>query len=375
MQQAITLSADRIQASTPGALRANLKPLTSVRFFAALSVLLFHFGAGMVARLGAPVPLRNLFANGYVGVTFFFVLSGFLLTYSYFDRLSNAAQMRDYAVSRLARLYPVYLLGLALLVPEYLPHANLVEALRVITVTQSWTLPLATLPAAWNTPAWTLSIELAFYIVFPVILAGLRRTRRWQAIVGIFTCAAVIVGLGTAGVSPGGSGPIVRQAWLAWVPFPLIRGPEFLLGALLGLAFVRRWFRLPRLAAPLAGAAIIGVMCATQASWVPGAVCLGAAVLILGLAQTAGEGTHRLLSSTIMVRLGASSYALYLMQIGVKRIFSAAFTGRLDVFGRLLFPVCLIGLSVLVFLYFEEPCRRLIQRAFSAGKPRAVQRG
>src|ERR1700743_1356882 len=91
--------------------RANLKPLTSVRFFAALAVLLFHFGAGMIARLGAPTPLRHLFANGYLGVTFFFVLSGFLLTYSYFDRLASRAELRDYAVSRVARLYPVYLLG------------------------------------------------------------------------------------------------------------------------------------------------------------------------------------------------------------------------------------------------------------------------
>ncbi len=59
------------------ATRAPMLPaLTGVRFFAAMAVLLFHYGAGFSERIHAPSPIRHLLHNGFLGVSLFFVLSG-----------------------------------------------------------------------------------------------------------------------------------------------------------------------------------------------------------------------------------------------------------------------------------------------------------
>ena len=82
--------------------REELKPLTALRFFAALLVFLFHVPQTMVVAYA--------FTFGYAGVGFFFLLSGFILTYSYqrvFDGMPNSAAIVSFYVSRIARIYPL----------------------------------------------------------------------------------------------------------------------------------------------------------------------------------------------------------------------------------------------------------------------------
>ncbi|TPI24331.1 acyltransferase [Mesorhizobium sp. B3-1-6] len=79
---------------------SNLTQLTSLRFFAALYVLAFH----SADNDGAPPPIANFVQNGYFGVSFFFLLSGFTLTRSYFDRMSDWHEVRQFAVARFSRV-------------------------------------------------------------------------------------------------------------------------------------------------------------------------------------------------------------------------------------------------------------------------------
>src|SRR5437762_13137509 len=94
----------------------HFKPLTSLRFFAAMHVLAFH--NHLDALMDLPAGIRNIIRTGYVSVSLFFVLSGFILAYTYHGVREDASlYRRSFWVARLARLYPVYLVGLLLAAP------------------------------------------------------------------------------------------------------------------------------------------------------------------------------------------------------------------------------------------------------------------
>ena len=90
--------------------KSHLLELTSVRFIAALSVVLMHFSE----YLALPQPWAQVLGAGGIGVTFFFVLSGFVLTYNYRDTFESGVrfhEFRDFFLARLFRIYPAYFLA------------------------------------------------------------------------------------------------------------------------------------------------------------------------------------------------------------------------------------------------------------------------
>jgi peptidoglycan/LPS O-acetylase OafA/YrhL len=98
--------------------RPSVPALTSLRFFAALLVVIFHYNIGK-----QPNFLSGVSTFGYEAVTFFFVLSGFILTYAHLEpreqlwlNISAAAFMSR----RVARIAPAYIVGLALAVPFFI---------------------------------------------------------------------------------------------------------------------------------------------------------------------------------------------------------------------------------------------------------------
>ncbi|HVE12493.1 MAG TPA: acyltransferase family protein, partial [Elusimicrobiota bacterium] len=141
---------------------AYLGPLTSLRFLAAFHVLLFHGAREWLWRpfLRAPEWAQGLLATGYAGVGFFFVLSGFILSYTYRGRLDGARERREFWRARFARVYPVYALGLLLFAPIELlggrPGTVAPSALSCVTLTQAW---IPAFALRWNTPGWSLSVE------------------------------------------------------------------------------------------------------------------------------------------------------------------------------------------------------------------------
>ena len=154
-------------ATTPLAKPARKPPLpalTGIRTLLAFNIVLFHFTP---PHLG---PLRPFVEHGFVFVNVFFLISGFILSYNYFDRGANLVK-RDFWMARFSRLYPVYLLVLLISLPmlDLEWHArSSTEFWQGLTLTplllQGWSPSLATF---WNTVAWTLSCEMAFYATFP----------------------------------------------------------------------------------------------------------------------------------------------------------------------------------------------------------------
>jgi peptidoglycan/LPS O-acetylase OafA/YrhL len=309
-----------------------LDALTSVRFLAALVIVFFHQGA-MKGLSWAPEWVQHGAGLGYVAVSFFFVLSGFILVYTYAGR---SLDLRRFWRARLARLYPIYLFSLLLTAPFFFygvlrlteqmpdlawfgPHLGLTVTL-VLTMSQSW-VPQAAL--AWNAPAWAVSVEVFFYVLFPWLLVRLTRLS-YRALVAL-CLASWLLALAAAAayvvVSPDGveaNASYMTLSRLNALKFnPLIRLPEFLLGMACGI-----WFRShedrKHLATPLAlgGVVAMGVILAGSHA-IPyavlhtGLLAPAFAALVLGLALQ--PRWSAVLEWRGLVLLGESSYALYLV--------------------------------------------------------------
>jgi len=242
--------------AAPASMRTALKPLpalTGLRFLAGFHVVLFHY----LGRDGMPEWLANVLSSGPNSVTLFFVLSGFILAYSYLGAEPDATvSRRAFWVARFARVYPVYLLGLVLAAPVFVSKALQQQGVTgesLLTVVGIGTavggLFQAWVPAAacqWNCPGWSLSVEAFFYLVFPfaalpVLRMGPRRlllSLGLSALVGLLLMGGWLYGLQVTSM-PGSS--VDPEAWKVVGAYnPLLRLPQFLCGVFLGRLFCLR---------------------------------------------------------------------------------------------------------------------------------------
>jgi peptidoglycan/LPS O-acetylase OafA/YrhL len=280
--------------------------------------------------------LRNVAGSGYVAVSLFFVLSGFILTYVHASPGRASLDRPDFYVNRFARIYPTYLLGLALIAPFYVVHTIRVEgfarlaegAFAVLVLLQAHVPSLA---MAWNPPAWSLSDEAFFYALFPAMVGRLVRSRRSVAAgVGLACFAAsllaplVYLGLALDGPASANVTSDSHGFWLNALRYePIVRLPEFVVGVVLGRLYLddevrRRCDAHAALGAAASVVAIAAVLACSSAIPYPllhnGLLAPLYALLIVALA--AGRGPlASVLASRPLVSLGEASYALYIIQI------------------------------------------------------------
>ena len=342
--------------------RNPLPALTGIRIFAAYYVVMLHTGSGYFGRHGAPQFVLRLLDKGYLAVSLFFILSGFILVYTYQGKRSGPESAIRFWEARFARIYPLYLLALALMIP-FATTITGGQRLAVLAMVQTWIPWRPEMVGAWNFPAWSLSVEAFFYLTFPLILIGLNRLRvsglRW--IVSILLAVIVVGDL----PRPVGDWPHSAIAFAHYVPLPVLRLPEFIVGMALGLIFLRIPARGPSgLVSISALVAAIIALCLPWAAWASIAV-IPFAILIMSLAYQRGP-LARLLSTRIVILHGSASYAVYLLQlptrIYTRLLFSQILHAphNLDAF---LSPCILLALSVLIFLFWEEPARKFLRKS------------
>ncbi len=234
------------------AARPRLPALTSLRFLAAAHVVIFHFLAMQI--FWGPAWYQKLSSIGYVGVSFFFVLSGFILVYTYAGR---PMILKEFWRARFARIYPAYAFSLLVTAPWFFfavltmdipffawakAHLKLASGL-VVGLLQAW-VPQAAL--SWNAVAWSLSVEAFFYLLFPFLLVFLLRRSQpqlfmiaagsWLATL-VFSGAYVLRNPDHLTVV---DADVLGAFWLNALKFnPLARLPEFLLGMACGFLFLR----------------------------------------------------------------------------------------------------------------------------------------
>ena len=148
----------------PNTKPSRLNALTGLRCFAAINIVLFHFSNPN--WFGPLAPVVNA---GYASVSFFILLSGFVLAYNYAERArTGTLDARRFWEARFTRLYPIYLLSLILswrTIPgEYMHHSHAMFWTGMVLsplLLQGWIPEIATF---LNTPAWTMSAEGFYYV-------------------------------------------------------------------------------------------------------------------------------------------------------------------------------------------------------------------
>jgi peptidoglycan/LPS O-acetylase OafA/YrhL len=238
--QALPAPAGPVLVKPGASRRAQLPALTGIRCFAALNLVFFHFSDPK--SFGPLSPVVN---GGYISVSFFLLLSGFILTYNYADRAQKGAlTARSFWSARFSRLYPVYafslLLSLGMLTQELAAHTRFDFGLGLVLtplLLQGWH-PLLT--NFWNTPAWTMSTEAFFYLLFPWLITR-RRPRQVKTLLmilcGVWLCGLVLPAL-YMHFNPDGDLHPDRYSvgvWMRALKFmPLQHLPSFLFGMALG---------------------------------------------------------------------------------------------------------------------------------------------
>jgi peptidoglycan/LPS O-acetylase OafA/YrhL len=154
--------------------RPTLPALTGIRFFAAFYVVLFHSRPWLMSHFNLPGSLITFLGNGYLAVALFFLLSGFILSYTYAGNVENGRQHAKFWEPRFARIYPVYFLSLMLALP-FQRALPLTTKIAVLAMVQAWNPFRRGWTGAWNYPAWSLSVEAFFYLCFPFIQKRISR--------------------------------------------------------------------------------------------------------------------------------------------------------------------------------------------------------
>lgn len=354
-------------------MRPHVPALTSVRFFAALYVLLVHFGTHILAG----TPLNGFAELGSTGVSMFFVLSGFILTYNYAGRPMAAGA---FWWARFARIWPVYLVSLAFSLPAYWSRMrNYLEAygdspwhlaIRYLTATQAWTFDgdAIRMTAALNNPSWSISTEVGFYLLFPLLLPALWRlsTRTFLTVAAVgWVCTTLPAWMLSYGLTLGNVNEEVVYK------MPVFRLGEFLLGMAAATVFIRHpeEGRLRRLGWPawaLACAFLVAGLAIglPRRALVSGA--LGPVFALVVLTLAAGGGPSRPLSWRPLVFLGEASYAFYLAHYPVA-LYIDHFVVPRDTNAHFLLTLSVtLCASVVAYVAVEKPTRTWLRRLVPA---------
>ena len=392
-----------MSAASRATRRPALEALTGFRFVAAMAVALYH--AMDVLAPSATGFAARLTSHGFLGVSLFFVLSGFILTYTYIDPDTGSLRgsRRSFWWARCARIYPVYAIALLMALPVFVLYrivlatsparpAALLSAALTPLLLQSWWPSAA---CQWNCPGWSLSVEFLFYALFPLLGVWLARRRSRVLVLGVLAwTSCLVIPIAFLAIAPAASNHPTRfdtNFWLQAVKFnPVVHLGEFAVGIVAGLAFMRRelvgmlssrTFGLMGLGGLVLSAAWLGTTDGPYLLLHDGLLAPLWAVAIITLATGRGF-VARVLGCPPMVHLGEASYAVYLVHAPLLG-YLALIRGFLRIrHAGVVVPASLailaylggtIVLSLFLFHLVEEPARRWIrQRVRVDARPEAV---
>lgn len=394
------------------AVHAPINQLTGLRFVAAMCVVFSHSLPALAPAREPSVVYLMLSTLSGLGMSIFFVLSGFVIHYNYADKIGRTESVYAFFVARFARLYPLYAILVSAEIAWMLwrsPQITLEALPYYATLTQSWFyIPLSGHALVYQfgsiaAVSWSISTEWFFYIAFPLLCLLLPRSAGKNAVLFAILCVAgylVFGGLqlhkpelfvwGLRRYGPIGADP--RDSFFRWMSYfsPYARILEFMLGMLVA-AFATR-LREPSEAEARQGALLTAILFAaiviihyfmfgfqSSSAWT---------VLLTGLHTNIGyapfvagfmfcfvryrSAISTLLGSSILVWGGELSYSMYLLHPVIISRFRAG--GQFDWLGSLPFAddiriiVALLAVFLASFVTWgaiEMPLRRWIRSTLS----------
>jgi len=327
--------------SSPTPARAETMPsLTGLRAFALLFVFAGHaIALGAFADPAAAADFNTLTGDGriaFLAVSFFFVLSGFVLTWS--AKPGRTAQ--TFWRRRLMRIGPCHLLIAAFALVQFTLAGDAIHwgpAFADIFLVQNWVPNQNLIEYQLNGVTWSLSVELLCYALFPLLVRLVNRlgTRAlWSWAIGLGLAAFLIPLLSYPLLSgyppsefyPQGSWP---QLWALYF-FPPVRAIEFVLGMF--LARIVATGRFPRIGILPALAVNLAVFLAlyhlpTQFG-IAALYPIPSAMLIGAVATSDLTGRTTFLGTRFMVWLGELSFAFYILHLTAMFAIHAAIGGQ-----------------------------------------------
>ncbi|HEY1071987.1 acyltransferase [Brevundimonas sp.] len=342
----------------------DLRPLTALRFMAALWVVLYTFWPNLDVGF-----LPNLAAKGYLGVELFFVLSGFILSHVYLHAYAEKRfSYRGFLWARIARVYPLHVF--TLLGVMALGLAAVFVGMSIDGSVLSWkTLPAHLLmihawgfagEAGWNHPSWSISAEWFAYLAFPLfaLAAWPLRKRPWVA-----TAGAAVFLMGLYAAFERLAGFPLTEATFRWGALRIV--PCFAYGCALYLVYRRAPVKS---AAPLALlAAAVMIASASVLAW-DAVTVLAAGLLILALASLP-DGRAGWLASKPAVYLGEISYSVYMvcapwqiLAVNLAARATGADDKRLHLLVWLGIILGLIAAAAVTYHLIERPARKALRR-------------
>jgi len=356
--------------------KPQLPALTGLRTLLALSIVFFHFTPPHMSLL---YPIID---NGFIFVGFFFLMSGFILTYNYADR--PELDKREFWTARFSRLYPVYLLALGvsyqMLFSEWGARSR-AEFWQGVVLTplllQGWLPNLATF---WNTVAWTLSCEIMLYLAFPYLIRIPLPRHPGRLI-------ALLLGVWLVGLVPHGLYAVLNPDHLAgqadrYTSTYLVRllkytPPSYICTFLAGLLLGRlqaEWTLRSRDRMLLAAGSLAGIGLALYVFLprMPYILLHGGLLLPLFAALTLGLSGPNPIATVFafrpLVYIGQATFCLYLLHFNALLLLrSSGLVDRLHL--TALDPwisyAAVVGLALAAHRFVETPARKAILRVFA----------
>ncbi|WP_194791752.1 acyltransferase family protein [Pseudomonas sp. UFMG81] len=358
--------------------KSEILPLTGLRFFAALYVFIFHIHIRWPLTENPYV--KNILDQGAIGMSLFFILSGFVLAYRY---SSGGTAYRSYLVSRFSRIYPVYLLAAVATIPwmgvnfgdgSFVDTALAVSKVAMLVVANLFVIQ-AWFPQMfnyWNDGAsWSISVEVFCYFLLPLMLPALNKMKSTRLLLLGAGCAvfSALIGVSAALFDD--------AANKVFYSIPIFRLPEFVVGICACLCFMRGHGRRAGQSMQVVVLGLLVLYLSVVGSKMPLYVghnwIVIPTIAFLLVSLSAGGGIlNWLLSTRLVVWLGKISYSFYSLQF---LVIIPLVEHHADVVGEFsalnnpkILMVCaflvLVAASAVAHHFVEEPMRKWINRKY-----------
>lgn len=357
----------------------QLDQITFTRFIAALTVVFFHYGQS-VFPANIPFLFENITA-GPIAVGYFYVLSGFIMAIAYYQPQHDkqiAISKKKYWIARFARIYPVYLLALLIIVAaKFKTLADNWETLPLhLLLLQSW---IPGYPITLNTPGWSLSVEAFFYLCFPFLLIwiykrGTKSMTLFCLLLWIATQVILLSALNSEAYAP-------KTHLHDFIYYnPLMHLSSFIMGMLCGIYYKNseknKWVKNNSFWLGLSFALLFLLIWARphleqfldfKLAFTNGLLAPAFLLIIVLLGKNRGAITKHF-SHAWLILLGEASYSLYILQKPIHGLYDKIITPRIplpEFIHFYIFLILLIIISILSYLYFEKPMRKMIRSKLS----------
>jgi peptidoglycan/LPS O-acetylase OafA/YrhL len=361
--------------------KGMIDSLTSLRFFAAFAIVLHH-AKGLVfsSEFMKGVPLPS-------GVSFFFVLSGFILSYVYSGRMGSIGLYKFYT-SRFSKVWPPHILTFVLIMVLVPTNEGWFIALLNASLLQS-AVPIPAYYFSFNSVSWSISAELFFYAAFPFLLAGLNKNWHFKLV-----ALLLLGGVGAYIIDLSGVNYYSPDKWtefsahgLAYIS-PLFRIQEFFMGMLLFKVFdyIKGWKGFGfALCTVLEVLCVAGIVFLTQDIFEVSNSLVGIANnasgeflshcalgLFFGLVVVCfaiNKGLiSKILRRRLFVVLGEISFSMYLVHQIIFRFYDMHRAMFESVSKEMIFPLLLISIFVFaygIWRFVESPAQAKLKNIFS----------